>query len=169
MNVLKRISIVIDQLNEWIGKKVSWLTFLLVLLVCFDVVNRYLFSDTKAWVMELEWHLYALIFLFGAAYAFKYDRHVRVDLFYSNFSPRNKAFVNLFGGLLFLVPWCVFVIIYAFQYANISFAIKEISPDPGGLPARYLIKYAIPLGMFFLLLQAISSILEAITVLTKKS
>ncbi len=149
MNVLKRISIVIDQLNEWIGKKVSWLTFLLVLLVCFDVVNRYLFSDTKAWVMELEWHLYALIFLFGAAYAFKYDRHVRVDLFYSNFSPRNKAFVNLFGGLLFLVPWCVFVIIYAFQYANISFAIKEISPDPGGLPARYLIKYAIPLGMFF--------------------
>ncbi|MCP3927872.1 MAG: TRAP transporter small permease subunit [Bacteroidetes bacterium] len=169
MNVLKRISIVIDQLNEWIGKKVSWLTFLLVLLVCFDVVNRYLFSDTKAWVMELEWHLYALIFLFGAAYAFKYDRHVRVDLFYSNFSPRNKALVNLFGGLLFLVPWCVFVIIYAFQYANISFAIKEISPDPGGLPARYLIKYAIPLGMFFLLLQAISSILEAITVLTKKS
>ena len=99
--VLNQIVSSIQQLNEWAGKGISWLTTLLVLLVCFDVVTRYLFSDTQAWIMELEWHLFALIFIIGAGYAFKHDRHVRVDLFYANFSERDKAWVNLIGAILF--------------------------------------------------------------------
>jgi hypothetical protein len=80
-----------SQVNEWIGKAVSWLTLGLVVLTCGDVLFRYSFSKTQAWVMELEWHLFALIFLFGAGYALKHDRHVRVDLFYSRFSEKKQS------------------------------------------------------------------------------
>jgi TRAP-type mannitol/chloroaromatic compound transport system permease small subunit len=123
----------IAAINEWVGRGVSWLTFLLVVLVCFDVVFRYLFNDTEAWIMELEWHMFALIFLLGAGFAFKHDRHVRVDLFYSRFSEKDKALLNMIGGLLFLIPWCTMIIWASFQYANVSFQIREVSPDPGGL------------------------------------
>jgi TRAP-type mannitol/chloroaromatic compound transport system permease small subunit len=151
----------IAAINEWVGRGVSWLTFLLVVLVCFDVVFRYLFNDTEAWIMELEWHMFALIFLLGAGFAFKHDRHVRVDLFYSRFSEKDKALLNMIGGLLFLIPWCTMIIWASFQYANVSFQIREVSPDPGGLPARYIIKYAITVGGVLLLLQAISNTIES--------
>jgi TRAP-type mannitol/chloroaromatic compound transport system permease small subunit len=163
---LKRIATFIDKLNEWVGRGVSWLTTLLVVLVCFDVITRYLMNDTQTWIMEMEWHLFALIFLFGAGYAFKHDRHVRVDLFYANFSARDKALVNLVGGILFLIPWCLVIIFVAIKYALISYKIGETSPDPGGLPARYLIKFSIALGMFFLLLQGVASVVDSALVLT---
>lgn len=151
----------IDGLNERMGKAASWLTLVLVILVCFDVVIRYVFSNSSAWIMELEWHLFSLIFLIGAAYAFKHDRHVRVDLFYSKFSAKEKALVDLVGNVIFLIPWCVIILVYSFEYAMTSFRIGEISPDPGGLPARYLIKFAITLGIFLLLLQAIAQALRS--------
>ena len=132
-----------------------------MLLVCCDVIYRYLFNDTEAWIMELEWHMFALIFLLGAGFAFKHDRHVRVDLFYANFSEKDKALVNMLGGILFLIPWCLLIIIASFQYAGVSFVIRETSPDPGGLPARYLIKYAITVGGVLLLLQAIANVLDS--------
>jgi TRAP-type mannitol/chloroaromatic compound transport system permease small subunit len=151
----------IDGLNERMGKAASWLTLALVILVCIDVVIRYVFSNSSAWIMELEWHLFSLIFLIGAAYAFKHDRHVRVDLFYSKFSAKDKALVDLVGNVIFLIPWCVIILVYSFEYAMTSFRIGEISPDPGGLPARYLIKFAITLGIFLLLLQAIAQALRS--------
>ena len=159
---LQFISSAIDSLNEKVGKAASWLTILLVALVCYDVAMRSLFNETAAWVMELEWHLFALLFLLGGAYTFKHDAHVRVDLFYSNFSKRDKAWVNLAGGLVFLIPWCILLIYVSFHYGLESFKIREGSPDPGGLPARYIIKFAIAIGFFLLLLQAISSVFKAI-------
>lgn len=158
---MERLINAIDQLNERIGQGTSWLTLLLVLLVCFDVVTRYVLSDTSAWIMELEWHLFSLVFLLGAAYAFKNDRHVRVDLFYAKFSERDKALVNLIGNALFLIPWCIVIIGYSYQYGMTSYRIGETSPDPGGLPARYIIKFAITFGIILLLLQAIGEALKA--------
>ena len=155
----------IDSLNEFVGKVVAWLTALLVLLVCYDVITRYLLNDTSVWVMELEWHLFALIFLLGAAYALKHNKHVRVDVFYANFSERDKAWVNLVGGLLFLLPWCLLIIYWTFDYALLSYGVREGSPDPGGLPARYFIKFAIPVGISLLLLQNVSSIIKNVFVL----
>jgi len=113
----------------------------------------------------LEWHIFALIFLFGAGYAFKHDKHVRVDLFYAKFSARDKALVNLVGTLLFLIPWCILIIMYSYQYALTSFNINESSPDPGGLPARYLIKFSITIGIVFLLLQAVAILFRSILTL----
>ena len=89
-----KLSKEIDRINEWVGRTSSWISGILVILVCIDVLSRYLFSETAAWVMELEWHLFSLLFLFGAGFALKHDRHVRVDLFYDKFSPKDKALVN---------------------------------------------------------------------------
>ena len=158
----------IDNINEWIGRSISWLTTALVVLVFYDVVWRYFLSDTETWIMELEWHLFALIFLLGAGYALKHDRHVRVDLFYAKFSERDKALVNAIGGLLFLLPWCIFIIYGSWQYAWESFLIRETSPDPGGLPALYPIKFAIVLGILLLFFQGLSELIKAFDVLLKK-
>jgi TRAP-type mannitol/chloroaromatic compound transport system permease small subunit len=155
-------------LNEQIGRGVSWLNGVLVLLVCADVVSRFLFQETAAWVMELEWHLFALVFLLGSGYALRHNRHVRVDLFYNRFAPRDRALADLIGGAVLLIPWCILIIYVSSSYAWSAFLIQEGSPDPGGLPARYLIKFAIPLGFFLLLLQGIASVLEAWKTYRKK-
>ncbi len=161
MQGLKKLANFIDRLNEAIGRAVSWLTTALVALVVVDVIFRYLFNTSKAWTIELEWHLFALIFLLGAGYAFKHDRHVRVDLFYSRFSKKDQALVNLVGGVIFLIPWCLLVIYSAWGYALQSFRIGEGSPDPGGLPALYIIKFSIVLGVFLLMLQGIANIIQS--------
>ena len=149
---MKIINALIDNIGKWI----SILNIFLILLIVVDVILRYSFNITEKWVIELEWHIFALVFLIGASYTFQNDKHVRVDVFYQNYSERKKVVVNLFGNLLFLIPWCLVVIYTSYKYANVSFSYLEGSPDPGGLPARYLIKYSITLGFFLLLIQAIS-------------
>lgn len=152
----------ISRMNDYIGGAASWLTAALVLLVGVDVVYRRLLQDTQTWIMEMEWHLFSLVFLLGAGFAFRHDKHVRVDLFYTKFSPKDKAWTNLIGGLFFLLPWCVVLMVFSLEFAADAFRIREASPDPGGLPARYLIKFSIVLGAFFLFLQGIASVAEAI-------
>ncbi len=149
---------IIDQLNEWIGRTVSWLTLALVVLVCIDVLRRYFFEQTDAWIMELQWHFFALIFLFGAGYTLKHDQHVRVDLFYDRFSLRDKALINLVGGIVLLLPFCLMIIYVSYAYMTQSFLISERSADPGGMSYRFLIKGSIAVSMIFLLLQAVSMI-----------
>ena len=105
--------------------------------------------------MEMEWHLFAMIFLLSAGYTLKHNKHVRVDLFYEKFSKKDKGWVNLIGSALFLIPWCILIIWVSWDYAMNAWEIKEGSPDPGGLPARYFIKFCIPAGIFLLLLQSI--------------
>jgi TRAP-type mannitol/chloroaromatic compound transport system permease small subunit len=143
-----------DTLNERIGKGVAWLNIGLIFLVCGDVFTRYLLNKTSPWVTELEWHLFSLIFLLGAGFAWKHNRHVRVDLFYARFSKKDRAMVDALGALIFLLPWSSLLIVVSWKYAVSSFAIRETSPDPGGLPAFYPIKFAICIGMILLAFQA---------------
>ncbi len=164
--VLRTTSQAIDRLNEHIGRGVSWLNTALVLLICYDVAARYLFNTSSAGMIELEWHLFSFIFLLGAGYALRHDRHVRVDVFYQNFSERKKAWVNLVGVVLFLIPFCVVTVYTSWKFAANAFAIQEGSPDPGGLPARYVVKAAIPVGFFLLLLQAVSLAFHSLLTLT---
>ena len=162
---LTAIANAIDTLNEYVGRSVAWLTLLLVLLVCYDVANRSIFNSTKTWIMELEWHLFSLIFILGAGYALKHNKHVRVDLFFAKFSRRDQAWTNLIGAVVFLIPWCCFLIYYCFEYAHTSYLIGEGSPNPGGLPAWYPIKFALVLGIGLLLLQAISECAKSVLIL----
>lgn len=159
---------IIDRFNEWMGRSVSWLTGILMLLVCVDVFARYLLGDTYNWINDLEWHLFSLVFLLGAGYTYKHNKHVRVDLFYTRFSVRDQAWVQLFGGILFLLPWCLVITWFSFEFTRISWMLKETSPNPGGLPARYVIKMAIPLGFTMLGLQGLADVLRAVLVLRQK-
>ncbi len=147
------------------GVFASWFSGLLVLLVIYDVLMRYLFKLSTPWIMELEWHFFSILFLFGSAYTFQQDRHVRVDLFYSKLSEKEKARTNLFGNLLFLIPWCIFIAKYSFDYAYGSFLMGEGSPDPGGLPYRFIIKFCIVVGFVLLGLQAISNSLACFLII----
>lgn len=156
MKFLQQYIRVVDRLNETIGRGVVWLSSFLVLVVCYDVFTRYILKTSSVAVQELEWHIFAVLFLIAAAYSLKHDRHVRVDVFYLKFSRRGKAWVDFLGSLVFLVPLCIVAILASQQFVLNSFRIGEISPDPGGLPARYLLKAAIPLGFFLLLLQGLS-------------
>jgi TRAP-type mannitol/chloroaromatic compound transport system permease small subunit len=154
-----------DKIIEWTGNKVSWLTALLVLIICYDVVMRYLFNSSSVAIYELEWHIFALIFLLGAAFALKHDRHVRVDVFYSRFPKMAKAWVNLVGTVLLLGPFCWILMVEGSDYMINSFRLLESSPDPGGLPARYIIKSAIPVGFTLVFIQAINLVFKNILVL----
>ena len=156
MDRLRRIAHLIDRINEGIGKGVSWLATILVLVVSYDVFTRYILKRTSVAFQELEWHLFALLFLLTLAYTLKHDRHVRVDILYVRLSPRIRAFIDLAGSVLFLIPFSILVIWASKDFVMNSFAIREGSPDPGGLPARYLLKAAIPLGFLLLALQGLS-------------
>ena len=167
MKFLLQLSKGIDFINEYLGRAVAWLSGLMVLVVIFDVFLRYVLQQADNRVSELGWHLFALIFLLGAGYTLKHDRHVRVDLFYDKFSGKDKSWVNLIGNLIFLIPWCILVIYASYGFAMESYSVNERSPNPDGLPARYVIKFAILFGIFFLLLQAISNSIKAIQFLQK--
>jgi len=156
MKSIKALSRWIDCLNEWVGRGVAWVTLGLVLVVFIDVVMRYLFNTSFVFTQELEWHLFGFIFLIGAGYTLLHDGHVRVDIIYQRLSHKGRAWVNLFGVLLFLIPGCIMLISTSWKFTINSYSILEGSPDPGGIPFRFIIKGCMPLGFVLLLLQGIS-------------
>ncbi|MEM9884319.1 MAG: TRAP transporter small permease subunit [Bacteroidota bacterium] len=166
---MNKLANFINRINEQVGRGVSWLTLTLVIIIFIDVVFRYYFEETAAWVIDLEWHIFAMIFLLGGGYAYRHDKHVRVDLFYAKFSEQDKAWVNLVGATILLVPWCMAIAWFSGEYAQLSFQIKEGSPDPNGLPARYIIKSIVVIGFLLLLLQAVSVILNSLLTLNRRA
>ena len=162
MKFLAGIVRLVDGLNDKIGYLVSWLTTLMVAVVIYDVFTRYVLRSSSVAVQEMEWHIFSLIFLIGGAYTLKEEGHVRVDIFYSRFSARGKAWIDLVGGVVFLVPFCLLVIWTSHQFVAMSWMTREMSPDPGGLPGRYLLKAAIPAGFVLILVQGIAQTLRAL-------
>ena len=156
MEAIKTLSRWIDTINEWVGRGVGWVTLGLVLVVFSDVVMRYLFNTSFVFTQELEWHLFGFIFLIGAGYTLLHDGHVRVDIIYQRLGIKGRAWINLCGVILFLIPGCLMVITTSWKFAANSFAMLEGSPDPGGIPLRFIIKGCIPAGFTLLLLQGIS-------------
>jgi len=168
-NLLQKFINFVNTINENIGKATSWLTGILVVLVCGRVLGRMIFDSEPVWLPELEWHLFSMIFLLAAGYTLKHDKHVRVDLFYTNFSKKDKALVNLVGALLFLIPWCYLIIWVSYDYALGSYKILEGSPNPNGLPYRFVVKFAITIGASLLLLQALAMVADALLTLKYKA
>ena len=156
MNVLKAFSRWIDFLNEWVGRGVAWVTLALVVVIFVDVVMRYLFNTSFVFTQELEWHLFAFIFLIGAGYTLLHDGHVRVDIIYQRLGLKGRAWINLLGVIFFLIPGCLMVMTTSWKFVVNSFMIMEGSPDPGGIPFRFIVKGCIPAGFLLLLIQGIS-------------
>lgn len=171
LNALRTCSRGAHLVNEYAGRGVSWLTTVLVLVFCIDVVVRYVFKSSSVAFYEAEWHIFSVIFLIGAGYSLRHDRHVRVDIFYARFSPKAKAYVNFFGVLFFLIPFAVLVIKSSIPYVALSYRINEGSADAGGLPYRFLIKSTMTVGFGLLLLQGIALMIDSLLVMfgTQKS
>lgn len=167
-SLLDKTTRIIDSISEWTGRAMAWLVFLMVLIIVYDISMRYLFQIGSVALQELEWHLFALVFLFGAAYTLKHDGHVRVDIFYQSrwMNDRRRAYIDLFGTLFLLIPFCVLIIVSSGPFVGNAFAMGEGSPDPGGLPYRFLLKAAIPAGFVLLILQGVAQMLRAIVILT---
>ncbi len=169
METLEKLCNRLDAVNRTIGRGISYVALLMVVVVTVDVIMRYVFKKTFVFVQELEWHLFGLLFLVGAGYTLLYDAHVRVDVFYQRLSPKAQAWINFLGCVLFLFPGCYLIIATSWNFVAASWAVQEGSPDPGGLPARYVIKAMIPLGFALIAIQGIPMALRNLMVLMGKS
>ena len=169
-SILQKIISIIDAFTECTGKFISIFVIILVLLVGYDVSMRYLFNSGSIAIQELEWHLFSIILLLGSAYTLKHDEHVRLDIFYSSklINDKVRIWFDVLGTLLILLPFCLLIIVSAWPFVTQAYIHNEISPDPGGLPARWLIKAAIPLGFFFLLIQGIAEALKKLLIALDK-
>lgn len=169
MQQLLRIARWIDQLNEYVGRFMTGVVLLMVLIGVWNVIGRYVGQAigqnlSSNALIETQWQLFDLVFLLGAAYGLKHNEHVRVDVFYSGWSAKRKALADLIGNLGFLIPFCVMVIWFSWNTVLASWQIREMSPDPGGLPL-YPIKTVILLGFVLLILQGFANAIKNIAVL----
>jgi TRAP-type mannitol/chloroaromatic compound transport system permease small subunit len=151
----------IDRFTELVGACTSWVALVIVLLMAANVLLRYAFSVGTVWAQELEWHLLVPLILFGMSYGLRHGEHVRVDIVYSRLSARRKLIVDLVSALL-TVAVSVLIIGFSLHYVQQSWVIDEGSPDPGGIPHRYLIKGLIPVGFALLLLQGMANALGCV-------
>ena len=151
----------IDRFQERFGRGVSWLSLGMVLVVFSDVVTRYAFRTTSGAMQELEWYLFGTLYLLAAGYTLLHDEHVRVDIMYSKLSPRRRAVVDFVLFCVFFFPSCLLVVYTAWPFVRSSWSVWEGSPDPGGLPLRWLLKSMIIVGFVLLLLQGISQTIKS--------
>ena len=169
MRVWLLLSDWIDRINDYIGRFVYWLALIMVLIGAYNALARYI-DRFSGWglssntYIELQWYLFSILFLLGAAYTLKSDDHVRVDVFYGRLSRRGKAWINLIGTIAFLFPFCILMLVMSWSSVANSWAVMEMSPDPGGLP-RYPIKTIIPIAFVLLILQGISMLVRQIAIL----
>ena len=161
MTALRSVVQFIDAFTDRSGRLLAWLALLMALLTAAIVVMRYGFNTGSIMAQELVTYMHGSLFMLGAAYALKQGAHVRVDIFYRNFSPRAQAWVNSLGGIVFLLPVCVFIGAVSWSYVSESWAIMETSPEPGGIPAVFLLKTLIPLMALNLLLQGLAETLRS--------
>ena len=151
-----KISRRIDPVLTWIGHSISWLWLVLLATIILNVVLRYVFDEGRIEFEEFQWHLYSTGFLLGMGYTFQVDGHVRVDVLQERLPFRIKAWLELYGILLCALPFTALILIFATPFVQISYELGEISPSPGGLPYRWLIKSMLLIGFVLLLLAAVS-------------
>ena len=151
----------IDRFQESFGRAVSWLSLGMVLVVFGDVIARYVFRTTSGAIQEAEWYLFGTLYLLAAGYTLLHDEHVRVDIMYSKLSPRRQAWVNFILFWVFFFPSVLLVIYTAWPFVRSSWSVWEGSPDPGGLPLRWLLKSMIIVGFVLLAIQGISQTIKS--------
>ncbi len=155
----------VETFIDWSGRTVSWLSLLLVLVTFIVVVLRYAFNSGSIALQETTTYLHASIFLIGMAYTMQQNAHVRVDIFYANFSKQTKAWVDLFGACFLLLPFMLFITWISWQYIADSWSVLESSREAGGLPGVFLLKSLILVMTLLLSLQAFTQIARNIETL----
>lgn len=150
-----------DKAIEWSGRASSWLTIVLVLMVAFDVGARYLFHVSWVAEQELEWHVLAVVALMSASYTLQQGEHVRVDVFYQHYSERTKQWLDVLMPVLVVVPLALFISYVSVHFSAMAYDIHEGSPDPGGLPHRWILKAFVPFGFLLVAVQGVAMTLQS--------
>ena len=158
----------IDRITDMTGRMVSWLTLVMVLVTMVTVVLRYYFESGSIALQESITYLHGLVFMLGIAFTLQRGGHVRVDIFYRDFSPSGKALVDLVGGLVFLLPVSLLIFFFSWDYVAASWAIGETSEERSGIAGIYLLKTLLLLMPATLLLQGLAEILRNALVLMGK-
>ena len=165
MQALLALSRVIDAVNEKLGWIADWLVLLSCLISAGNAFSRYAFSiSSNAW-LEIQWYMFGALVLLGASYTLKKNEHVRVDIVYSNISTRRQIWIDIFGGILFMMPATLILAYLSWPVFYNSWALGEISSNAGGL-VRWPIKIFLPVGFALLSLQGISELIKRIAMLT---
>ena len=164
MKSLLQFSVAVDWLNEQIGKICDWLVLLACVVSAGNAMVRYAYdSSSNAW-LEIQWYMFAVIIMFGAAYTLKKNEHVRVDIVYMMLSERQQIWVDILGIVLFLMPACVLLGWLSWPFFMQSVAVNEHSSNAGGL-LRWPIKLVMPVGFALLALQGISELIKRVAAL----
>lgn len=154
----------LKKIIDAVGHICSILMILMILNVFYDVIMRYFFNDVSIAMQELEWHLFAAMFMFGIGYTLMADDHVRVDVFYDRMSKRKQAIINIVGSLLFALPITVLILYFSWDYTYEAYEMGEGSADPGGLPHRWIVRAIIPSSSIFLILCIFYVVLSQIQI-----
>ncbi len=161
-SALTRLITGIERLTTFTGHLVAWLTLGMVLVTALVVALRYLFDSGYIWMQESVTWMHGFVFMLAAAYTLREDEHVRVDIFYRRMTPRGRAWVNLLGTLLLLLPTTAFVLFTSLDFVAQSWRVTETSVEAGGLPGLYLFKTVIPVAALLLLLQGLALALRSV-------
>ncbi|MCB1750862.1 MAG: TRAP transporter small permease subunit [Gammaproteobacteria bacterium] len=155
-----RISFAMDRLLDRIGSWVSWLWLAVMIVILLSVIMRYAFGQGSIMLEEITWHIYGATWLVGLSYALVHDDHVRVDVFHERFNPKTKAWIEFCGILFLLLPFLVIFLRDALPYFWESYELGERSQAPDGLPARWVLKFFLPLALLLLIVGAVSRLLK---------
>ncbi len=162
---LLKFEALINRFSDFLGRLAAILFILLLFNVFYDVITRYVFNDVSIGMQEMEWHLYAAMFLLGVPYALRTEGHVRVDVIYERLSPRARAWIDIVGSVVLLLPFALLVGWYGVGFAHEAWALGERSGDPGGLPYRWIIKAVIPFAFFSMAVSGIGLMLKSVNIL----
>ncbi|WP_158211732.1 TRAP transporter small permease subunit [Alkalihalobacterium alkalinitrilicum] len=167
-NILIKVSQTCDAISEWAGKLISWFIGVLILILTYEVISRFLFNRNVPWAMDVSYMLGGSAIIIGAAWALKNRQHVRVDTFYDRFPPKMKAIIDIVFVLLLFFPLIIFGLMNSFDAALLSWQRNEHIMTGNWQPPIYPLKSAIPIAFFLLLIQGISELCKSILQLTGK-
>lgn len=165
MKFLLRISAMIDDLNTAIGRSMTWLILFCVLISALAATLRYVFDWGSNALLEAQWFMFGLIFLFCSPWTLRLGGHVRIDILYTRLSLKTRIWIDVLGTLLFLLPVCLLIAKDSWYFFVIAYQSREVSPNPGGL-IWWPLKFAIPVAFILLSLQGLSEMIKHIAVLT---
>lgn len=165
MNALLALARAIDAFTERVGRVAIWLVLVATLISAANALVRYTLGESSNAWLEIQWYLFGAMFLLAAGYTLKHNGHVRIDILYNRFGPRGQAWIDLAGGLLFLLPMALLLAWLAWPMFHEAWVTHELSPDAGGL-VRWPVKLLLPLGFGLLALQGVAEVIKRVGVLS---
>jgi len=166
--MLQKIENYLSRFIDSIGYLCSICLLLMIGIVFYNVIMRYFFNDASIALQELEWHLFGSILMMGIGYTLKQNGHVRVDIAHQKYTAKTKAIIEIVGHILLALPITIAIFYFSLPYVAEAYQLGESSPDPGGLPYRYLIRAVIPVAMLFLVLCLLHGIIKNAIILQQR-